>query len=119
MDDDSLLKHVDLLINKVNSISQISAEGLKNTPFPDETIASLHNHLGNAKHVISNQTSAFNSTGQTMATKTAIKELDCATSDLLLLFQHNLVNILEFESLNRTSHETQAMLESSIDSADY
>ncbi|MDQ3093611.1 MAG: hypothetical protein M3Q70_00330 [bacterium] len=115
MDHDATIESIDFLINRVNNIVSISAGGMKDTDFPDKVIASLHNHLGNAKHMVNDMTAAFNATDQFLSIKAAEKELDEAAADLLELHQHSLLNDWQYQHLAHYAHDLQDLLSNATD----
>ena len=105
----------DTLINRINSIPAISAAGLKNTPFPDEVIASLHNHLGNCKHYISDIVYAFNGAEQYISIRSAAGELSEAGNDLFKLHAKLVFSDVEYDAVNRIVHEVDEQLRRATD----
>ena len=87
------------LIAAINEIPAISADGLKNAMFPDDLIASLHNHLGNANQFVSSSKEAMNGAEQFMAQESAQKELGEVDSDLFKDHQTHLISDAEYNRL--------------------
>lgn len=115
MDNDRLLEHIEDFVAHVNTVSEISEAGLKNTPFPDEVIASLHNHIGNVKHYVSDELTAFNATEQYLSLKAAINELGAMGDDLFQLHHKSAIGDLLYQDLNRRIHELDQLFRKAID----
>ena len=110
MDSDALLEKINDFISQINRVDSISEAGLKQTDFPDKVILSLHNHLGNAKHYISDETTAFNATEQFISITHAERELNELRDDLLLLKQHDVIAESDFELLSIAAYEVDELL---------
>lgn len=115
MQDDVYMSSIDTLISSVNAVESVSELGLKNRPFPDDTIASLHNHLGNIKHYLSGVTSAMNASDQFLMVKEAEKELTEVSDDLYVLHHKDVLSDASFSKLTERVHETDELLRSASD----
>ncbi len=114
-DNVTILKLLEL-IERVNSYPEINESGLKNTDFPDRTIASLHNHLGNMKQYISGISTAFNATEQSLMIKNAEKDLNEVGSDLFELHQRGAMSNSVYSALNVIAKELEELLSKQFDS---
>lgn len=115
MDGDRLELAIDRLIDRINTVNSISADGLKGTAFPDEVIASMHDHLGNCKHYIYDVTFAFNASEQFVSIEHATRELEEASDDLFKLHAELKLPDLEYETLNLLFHEVAELLKKATD----
>ena len=110
MEENQLDAAINHLINRVNSIPAISAEGLKNAPFPDEVIASMHNQLGNCKHYINDVDSPFNATEQFISITEAQKSVLQASEDLFKLHSGSVLPDTEYEAISEMMREVDEQL---------
>ena len=110
MNNEQILKLVNLFIDKVNRNDDISVEGLRTTDFPDKNIARLHNKLGNVKHYVSNEQSSFNGTDQVLSLKYAQQALKDASDELCTLQQRSVINLQVYNSLNDDIHHIDDVL---------
>lgn len=115
MDSDTLLQKINECIAQINRVDAITESGLRKTDYPDKVILSLHNHLGNAKHFISDETVAFNATEQYISITHALRELSEVRDDLFNLKQQDVINELEFELLNNAVVDVDELLRKAID----
>ena len=115
MDTSPIVREVDSLIERINSIDSISAKGLQNQRFPDEVIASLHDHLGNCKHYISDVDSAFNASEQFTSIKSGINELEDATEDIRKLHDKLTFSDYEFRAIIDMMHDLEEKLKTMTD----
>lgn len=115
MDGDKIQTAIDHLIDRINTVPTINAEGLKNTPFPDNVIASMHDHLGNCKHYISDISQAFNASEQFVSIKNAERELSEASDDLFKLHAELKLPDLEYEVIMKLFKEVDELLREATD----
>lgn len=110
MVEDILQEHMSELIRSINAIPAISADGLKDKMFPDDLIASLHNHLGNANQYISSSRAAMNGAEQFMSFESAQKELESVDSDLFKAHQTQLIGDYDYNQLADQTHQLVDLL---------
>jgi hypothetical protein len=116
VDSDAVLTKINEFIDQINRISAINESGLsQGYNVTDKLILSLHNHLGNAKHYISDETFAFNATEQYISIVHAQRELAEVIDDLFSLKQQDVINELDYDQLNITAHELDEQLRKAID----
>lgn len=99
MGEDTLQESIDELVAAVNSYEEISAEGIRGVMFPDDLIAAIHNHLGNTKQLLSSAEEAFNGAEQSLAYKSAQKELDALSNSLFTAQQTGIISQPAYDSL--------------------
>ena len=78
------LDHVNALISYVSDVQQLQPHDGEYNEFPDRTIASFHNHVGNIKQFVSDDQISFNAAEQFLSQKSAINEVQAALEDLFL-----------------------------------
>ena len=101
MDDQLLLALVNQLIFYVSGIEQLQLHDGTFQEFPDRTIASFHNHVGNVKQFVSDEDVAFNAAEQFLSLKSAINEVQAALEDLFLLHHKDALGTEFYQSLEQ------------------
>lgn len=101
IEDHSPLVMIDDLIAYVGGIQQLHIQHTDYQEFPDRTIASFYNHIGNAKQFVSDETVAFNAAEQYLSQKSAINEIQAALEDLFLLQHKGALGVEYYRSLER------------------
>lgn len=101
IDDDTLQEALDELIRDINGTPAISAEGLKESMFPDDLIAAIHNHLGNTRQLLSPASGSFNASDLSVAYTSAQKELEELSSNLFSASQTSLIDTYTYQKLER------------------
>lgn len=99
MGEDTLQDAIDELIVSIDSYETISAAGTKDAMFPDDLIAAIHNHAGNTKQYVSSAEGAFNGVEQSLAYKSAQKELEALSNSLFAAQQTGLIGQAVYDSL--------------------
>ncbi len=93
MADNVYVRNINQLISEFNEVE------IDQSPSNESTIYSLHNHLGNLKHILSDISLSFNATDKNVSTKVAEKELKLFKDDLFELHQIAGIKTHEYEHI--------------------
>ncbi len=115
MTEDSLTESIELLIKRIGDIDSIGSGGLTGAMYPDDMITSLHNHLGNIKHLTDDSKAAFNATDQHLSIVAAYKELGELGDNLMSLHLGNIISNAQYEHLARSIHDVAEHLKKASD----
>lgn len=115
MEDQLSLALVNDLIYYVSGIDELQLHDGTFQEFPNRTIASFHNHLGNVKQFVSDEDVAFNAAEQFLSLKSAINEVQAALEDLFLLHHKDALGIEFYRSLEQKLMAIDESLRSKTD----